>query len=169
MKLISNIIIVILIFTGCNFNNNSGDNKEVTTLIFVRHAEKSEGKNPELTDVGKNRALNIGKMFKDSGIVAVYSTDYKRTVQTATPLSKNLGLPVKKYNPSDKDFVKRVVQNHKGKTIFIVGHSNTVPRMINSINSKFNIKQLNEKEFSKVFIVKVYGYISDLTMLNSID
>src|SRR5688500_8983040 len=66
-----------------------------TTVILVRHAEKADGPGDvALTEAGVARAMRLADVLKGAGIHAVYSTPYKRTTDTATPVAKALGLEV---------------------------------------------------------------------------
>jgi len=56
--------------------------RPVTTVIIVRHAEKNIEPNnpdPDLSPAGQARAQEIARMFGDSGVQAIYATQYKRT------------------------------------------------------------------------------------------
>src|SRR6185369_15229958 len=68
------------------------------TIILVRHAEKKdvppENKDPDLSPAGMARAEELVRMFGDSGVGAIYATQYKRTQQTIKPLADKLNLPV---------------------------------------------------------------------------
>lgn len=62
--------------------------EEITTYYFIRHSEKnraSRTKNPNLLEKGQDRAENWAHYFKSVAFDAVYSTNYNRTKQTATP------------------------------------------------------------------------------------
>lgn len=130
----------------------------VTTYYLIRHAEKNsenmEG-NPDLTEKGLQRAENWAKIFKDIDFDAVYSTDYKRTIKTATPTAKSKGLEVMIYDPRnlyDETFQKAT----KEKTVLVVGHSNTTPKFANTILKKEKYQNLDESEFGALFIVEVF-------------
>ena len=62
---------------------------ETTTYYLIRHAEKDRtdntNRNPHLNPEGEKRAQNWSTYFKDIKLDAVYSTNYNRTIQTATP------------------------------------------------------------------------------------
>src|SRR5215831_5142150 len=71
--------------------------RPVTTIILVRHAEKiidPADPDVELSPAGEGRARELVDLFGDSGINAIYATQYKRTQQTVKPLADKLGLPV---------------------------------------------------------------------------
>ena len=79
------------------------ESQATTTIIFVRHAEKevSNYDDPELTAEGKMRVFELTRQLKDAdvvaGIDAIYSTAFKRNIQTAEPLANALGLNINIY------------------------------------------------------------------------
>src|SRR5438874_11953206 len=54
-------------------------------VVIVRHAEKaaSDGKDPDLSPAGRARAEALARILKDSGITAIFTTEFKRTQETA--------------------------------------------------------------------------------------
>src|ERR1041385_8153598 len=71
--------------------------RPVTTVILVRHAEKKiepSNPDPDLAPLGVERAQEIARMFADSGVNAIYATQFKRTQQTVKPLSDRAHVPV---------------------------------------------------------------------------
>ena len=61
---------------------------DITTLILVRHAEKvDDSRDPELSDMGKQRAEKLAQVLGSQSIDAIYSTDYIRTKDTCAPVS----------------------------------------------------------------------------------
>lgn len=65
-------------------------------IYLIRHCQ-AEGQAPEapLTDKGKADAEKLADALKDKAIEAIYSSPFVRAVQTATPLAKRLGLPIR--------------------------------------------------------------------------
>ncbi|TQV89128.1 phosphoglycerate mutase family protein [Aliikangiella coralliicola] len=111
----------------------ANDKGEIDTreIYLVRHAEKqpSSGKDPSLTETGKKRAQHLAELLKSRSISAVYSTQYKRTLETATPLANQLNLKVQHYDPRKlKEFAEEI-KNASGN-VLIVGHSNTTPSLV---------------------------------------
>ena len=82
MKKFSLIITSLLLIQPCFASDNF-------TLYLVRHAEKqADSKNPPLTQCGEERAKQLASLLSKAQIKSVYSTNYQRTMSTATPLSK---------------------------------------------------------------------------------
>lgn len=125
------------------------------SFYLVRHAEKATGPDPTLTQCGQLRATYLAEQLKNQGIQAVYSTDYRRTKQTAAPLASELQLTVNSYNPRKlADFAKLL--NERQATALIVGHSNTTPKLA-GILSKQKFDKLPESQFDQLFVVQVNG------------
>lgn len=130
-----------------------------TTVLLVRHAEKADdGTNdPELTAEGAARAARLANMLANAGVSRIYSTGYKRTRLTAGPLADERQLEIQEYDPRDQEFITRLVQEHPGERILIVGHSNTVPGMVNTLTGDSSFGNLDDSEYDKLFIVNVSG------------
>lgn len=151
------ICLFISAFTTCSTTKEINSPKKTTTVILVRHAEKADDgtSDPALTTIGQERAQRLAGMLAPSKVDAVYSTPYQRTRLTGHPLAKLMNLEMKEYDPRDQDFVATVVKDHPSQTILLVGHSNTVPMMVNNLIGEQRYEQLDEKEYDKLFIVEV--------------
>ena len=138
--------------------------EEITTLILVRHAEKTtESQDPALTEEGQQRAIDLAYALNDVPIDAIYSTPLRRTQQTAGPTAKAKSLKIITKNPKIldgyKEFIGNILKTHKGSTILIVGHSNTIPIMLKiilgeNVNLK-NLKYLDDKAYDNIFIASI--------------
>lgn len=133
--------------------------RPVTTVILVRHAEKvidSNNPDPDLSAAGQARAQEIVRIFGDTGINAIYATQYKRTQQTVKPLADKLGLPVNQVNSkSTADLLAQIRSRNSGQVIFIAGHNNTVPEIIAALGGP-TFPTIPETEFDNLYIVTVY-------------
>ena len=117
--------ILVICFSLISFISYS---QEVTTYYFVRHAEKlrvnKTDRNPNLSSKGFKRAEAWKEVFSNISFDAIYCTDYTRTRLTAKPTADSKNLPILIYNP--RDMYSKTFQNQtEGKTILVVGHSNT--------------------------------------------
>ena len=151
MKKFLLIIFVFTLFIACTSD-------KTTTYYLIRHAEKDRtnntNKNPNLNSDGVIRAEKWAKHFENIVLDAVYSTDYNRTQQTAAPTAKSKGLIVQSYNPS-KMYDSIFKKNTKGKTVLVVGHSNTTPVFANTILGQKKYKNMADNDNASLYIVTV--------------
>jgi broad specificity phosphatase PhoE len=131
------------------------------TLILVRHAEKKivppENKDPDLSPAGMARAQELVRMFGDSGIGAIYASQYKRTQQTVKPLADKLNIPVTQIDAKKTaDLVKQIRAQNAGQVIFIAGHNNTVPEIIAAMGGP-QLPIIPETEYDNLYILTVYN------------
>lgn len=130
--------------------------KEVSTFILVRHAEKDYGRNPVLTDQGTERAERLKEMLKNTDLDAVFSTETNRTQLTAKPTSEDKNLIIQPYNAGLlQDFADRLKRNYKGKTVLVVGHSNTTPAMANLLTDSDRHPRFSELDYTNFYIVTI--------------
>jgi 2,3-bisphosphoglycerate-dependent phosphoglycerate mutase len=130
-----------------------------TTIILVRHAEKKivppENKDPDLSPAGVARAEELVRMFSDSGITAIYATQYKRTQQTVKPLADKLRLPVTQVEAKQTaELAKQIRARGPGQVIFIAGHNNSVPEIIAAMGGP-QLPIIPETEYDNLYILTV--------------
>ena len=138
------------------------ESQATTTVIFVRHAEKdlTQVDNPGLSDQGRVRVAELTRQLIDAdvvaGIDAIYSTSYRRNTETVQPLAKILNLEINYYNPTENEEVlENILDNHKGKIILVVAHSNTVPILIADLGASKNVPPIAEHEYDNIYIVSI--------------
>ena len=135
--------------------------RPLSTVIIVRHAEKNiepSNPDPDLSPAGQARAQEIARIFGDSGIQAIYATQYKRTQQTVAPLASQLGLPVVSVDAKQSaELTRRILSNNRGQTVFVAGHNNTAPEIVNMLSGE-NYPQIAESEYDNMFIVTIYRF-----------
>lgn len=128
----------------------------VATFILVRHAEKQIGKKPALTEAGEERAERLAFMLERVELDAVYSSPTKRTEMTATPTAESHNLKIINYDPSLlQDFAKDLKRLYHGKTVLVVGHSNTTPALANYLASTDEHPRFSELDYTNYYVVTV--------------
>lgn len=152
------ILMISLLSLGSIDELNDAHVQNTTTYYFIRHTEKDEtdpeNRDPELSAVGMERAEKWLQVFKDVEFDIILSTDYKRTRNTAAAIANTQKKEVSIYDPkkiNDPDFQQKT----KGKTVLVVGHSNTNPAFVNSVLGTEKYQALDEKEYGSLFIVTV--------------
>ncbi len=134
-----------------------------TTVIVIRHAEKDLSVNatdPPLTAAGQARAVLLAQMFGDAKNVghvdAIYVSPALRNRLTAAPLAQRLGIPATVAPADDpKGLVRRVLREHAGGRVLIVGHSDTVPAIVAALSGHSAIPDLDAEEYGTMYIVTV--------------
>lgn len=127
-----------------------------TNFYVVRHAEKESANNMTsdvpLSEEGAERARALKDVLKSKNIQAIYSTNTKRTIATAQPLSEEINVPIQTYAANDSLFVSQLLQTKKGN-VLIVGHSNTVDDLVNGLAGRKMIEDLPDDQYGNLFIV----------------
>lgn len=138
------------------------ESQATTTIIFVRHAEKAAlpAADPGLSEAGVRRVTELTRQLLDAdvvaGIDAIYATPYRRAQETARPLADALNLPINTYSVDDTEAVlKKVLDNHKGKIILVVAHSDTLPVLIANLGASKNVPPIAEDEYDNIYIISI--------------
>ncbi len=138
------------------------ESQATTTIILVRHAEKDSltAEDPSLSPAGRHRAIELARLLVDANVVtgvdAIYSTPFKRTLQTALPVATTLGLEMNRYDPHDnKALLATILKNHKDKIVLVVGHSNTVPTLVSDFGASKEAPPIAEFEYDNIYIVSI--------------
>ena len=97
--------------------------------------------------------MRLGVILKGAGITQIYTTNLRRTVQTAAPLAKALELTPTELPSSDLDalFTKLHAATLHDR-VLVVGHSNTVPEILHRLGVTPPVT-IGETEYDNLFIV----------------
>lgn len=110
--------------------------QEPTIVILVRHGERGTAPagDPELTPAGRERAMALVDALRDAKVQVVLHTPLTRTRDTALPVARHFGLTpeIVPLTPGGThvEAMAAAVKKHHGKTIVVVGHSNTIMQYI---------------------------------------
>ncbi len=142
----------------------AADKTTNATLVYlVRHAEKEaadvslDPRDPHLTEAGESRAEELARVLGEAGIDTIFATPFFRTRETAAPLAEQTGVAVTN-TPIDPGYATRLAQriraDYAGKTILVVGHSNTTPDLIRALGvTSADSLALNDDEYDDLFLV----------------
>ena len=143
-----------------------------TAVVLAMHAEKdlSSIQDPPLSAEGEQRAERLAQMFGRSKgvgrIDAIYVSDARRTQQTAAPLAERLGKQAIVVPAADtKGLVSRVMHEHEGGSVLIIGHSNTVPELIHELGD-IDVPPIGDDEYDTLYVLSIpsFGQASLLRM-----
>lgn len=148
--------LAVLAFLGIVWPAHSLFGDAPTTVVYlVRHAEKTAStEDPGLTEAGLQRARDLAELLGDRGIHAVYSTDFRRTRDTATPLAERLGLPVTIYD-WEKMGELAAEMTRRGGRYLIVGHSDTTPEMVSILGGDTGPPIDERDEHDRLYVVEI--------------
>ena len=153
--------ILLFSLTSCSQEKKSEMSSKVTTYYFIRHAEKDRSnpsdKNPHLTEKGLKRADNWSNILGNVKFDAIYSTEYHRTLETAKPTADKNKLDIAIYDANNLNNVDDFMKDTKGKTVLVVGHSDTTPAFVNVILGKKKYKDIDDSNNGNLFIITVIG------------
>lgn len=129
------------------------------TVYLVRHAEKLAGADdPGLTACGQARANALATSLADVKLVAVFSTPYQRTQQTAEAVAKQHQLALTTYDPRQPELLLKQLTAHS-QPVLVVGHSNTVPQLVEML-SGIAMAPLAEQDYDLLYQVKLTAPVS---------
>lgn len=142
-----------LVFAGVMFFATRTPAEAQRAVFVVRHAEKVDSsKDAELSDAGRARAESLARMLKDAGITAIYSSDFKRTIHTAEPLAAMLKIQTTVLSHEPDAIVQKVRSHKPTDTVLVVGHSDTVPRILKGLGCSEAI-EIGDTEYDNLFVV----------------
>ena len=146
--------ILLCIFVGCFIGQAAAtDSNKTYTLYLVRHAEKqlNSGDDPDLNKVGILRSHQLADWFQDKDIKDIWSSDHKRTRDTAKPLVTSLGFDLNIYDPGDQSALVEILTSRKN-TALIVGHSNTIPDLARLL-CDCSIADMDDSEYERLIVI----------------
>ena len=132
-----------------------------TTVFVMRHAEKAEApaEDPPLSPAGEARAQELAQHFgrapKALGFNCIIVSELRRTQETVRPLANRLGIPVIVVPAGDPArAARRALDENRGGRVLIVGHSNTVPAIVEELSGE-EVPEMSELEYGVVYVVAV--------------
>jgi len=160
--------VLILVWFGVAPAAVADEPTQPSVVVFlVRHAEKVLGVNdPPLTPEGEQRAQLLAATLRDSSVDVVYSSDYKRTQDTARPTAARLGVNLQLYDAGDLEpFAEEILR--EGGRVLVVGHSNTTPEMVRLLGGKPGTPIEEGDEYDRLYMVTVHpsGAVDTLVLL----
>jgi broad specificity phosphatase PhoE len=132
-------------------------------VILVRHAERADGgvappgmtktpADPLLSAAGEARAQKLAAMLADAGVTAIYTTEFRRTQDTAKPLAAKLGVTAQPLPANDLAGLLAKIKTAKpADVVLVVGHSNTVPDVIKQLGGP--AVTIGDNEYDNLFVV----------------
>ncbi|QYF96144.1 histidine phosphatase family protein [Massilia sp. PAMC28688] len=138
-------------------------------VVYVtRHAEKTGAdKDPALTAQGAARARMLAALLHRADIRYVFSSDTRRTRQTAQPLAERVKLNVEVYDAARPAPAIERIKALGGPTL-LVGHSNTVPDLVRMLGGA-PVAPIGDDEYDRLYQVSIHdnGTVSTVLLSSS--
>jgi broad specificity phosphatase PhoE len=140
--------------------NVTPDLTGATTVVIVRHAEKAgePAADPPLTAAGVLRARALVDAVHGMPVTAIISTNFARTRGTAAPLAERLGVTPEIVDARAPDHARLVAEGiltrHRGETVVVVGHSNTVPDIVAALGAA-KPAAICDAQYDNLYVVRV--------------
>lgn len=138
---------------------------EGVTVVVVRHAEKAadDPRDPALSEAGQARARALAATFAGAGLDRAIATQFRRTRDTAAPAAEAAGVAVQ-VRPITAENAPRYAAElaaelralPAGSTVLVVGHSNTVPAMVEALSGQA-AEPMPETEYDRYTVVLLEG------------
>ena len=124
-------------------------------VFVVRHAEKANQteKDPELSLYGEDRAIALTRLLRGTKVDAVFTSELRRTRDTAAPLCRQRALKPTAVNAGDTPaLLAQLRALPKDAVALVVGHSNTLPEILAGLGVKEKV-EIRDDEYGRVFVV----------------
>jgi 2,3-bisphosphoglycerate-dependent phosphoglycerate mutase len=165
------LLVLIIIFISMPFllvqateSNFPDKDSKSYSLYLIRHAEKKMDKDdPALTQCGKFRAKQLASILENAKIKKIYSTRYKRTMATASPLALQQKLAINSYAPNKLEQLAWQLTKDKENAV-IFGHSNTTSQLAELL-SQSKVDSISEKQYRGIYQVVISGKDRQLNLL----
>jgi broad specificity phosphatase PhoE len=132
-----------------------------TVVVLVRHAETTAGPagDPVLSGVGEQRAHALALALAGADVAAVFTTQYARTGGTAEPTATAAGaerhvVQARREARADhiREIAERIRRDYAGRTVLVVGHSNTLPQIIEALGGPV-VAPIADTEHDRLYVV----------------
>ena len=122
-------------------------------VVIVRHAEKASNdpKDPDLSSAGRTRAEALARILKDAGITAIFTSEFKRTQETAAPTSAATGVAPTVVSGKDSESLVSKLRQLNGNAL-VVGHGDTIPNIVKALGIDAPI-QIPDSDYTELFVV----------------
>jgi broad specificity phosphatase PhoE len=138
---------------------------QAATIVLVRHAEKAgpTGDVP-LNAAGQQRAALLAKMLRDLKFTTIYTTEFRRTQETAAPLAVAQSIKPTVLKAQDLEgLIGKLKAAAQTDVILVVSHSNLVPTIAARLAA--TIPAMDETDYSRLILINTTATPASLSTL----
>jgi broad specificity phosphatase PhoE len=129
-----------------------------TTIFLVRHAEKGpENPDPSLTPAGQRRATALAGILRDAKISAVFTSEFKRTRETLSPVAEAMHLTPTVIPAGKLDSLVSSIQGlPPGSRAAVASHSNLVHLIAERLTGA-KLPMLTDADYDRLIVLTITG------------
>ncbi len=129
---------------------------KTTQIYILRHTEKADetAEDPSLSAAGIERAKYWKKVLQHTDFDQVFTTEFKRNIQTAELISAESSVKPELYYPMSFDVLK-FLNLIKGQKVLIIGHSNTIPDMVNRLIDETRYPPMSHENYNILYTITI--------------
>jgi len=137
-------------------DGSGGSAKDACTVVVaVRHAEKDKGDDPDLTEAGHARARALAETLAHAHVQAILVSPTRRSRETAAPTAEHAKVepkvvPMEGGTDAHIAALVKAVKAEAGKTVLVVGHTNTIPPLLRGLGLTAN--DMGDAEYGELFV-----------------
>jgi broad specificity phosphatase PhoE len=123
-------------------------------IFLVRHADKkSADEQALLSPAGLKRADDLRRVLSSVKLKAVYHTEFKRTLQTASPTAAEHKLAPIEVKSDDVQGLAKILRALPPQDdVLVVGHSDTVPDLLQELGVSTRVA-IGGFDYDNLFVV----------------
>lgn len=125
-----------------------------TTIWIVTHAETVKG-HDMLSDTGRQRADDLMKALRHSGLQAIYTTNARISQQTANPLAAKVKLLPRIYTDSVKKFAGILRRNFTGSNVLVIADYKTIIPLLAELGADSPFDELSPGDYDQLFTITI--------------
>jgi broad specificity phosphatase PhoE len=123
-------------------------------IYIVRHAERADqSADSGLSTKGVGRAYQLRDLLKEAGVTRIFTTELRRTIETAAPLGAAIHVTPRQVAAADADaLAAAIAASGPRDRVLVVGHSNTVPALLRALHVDATVT-IGDNDYDNLFIV----------------
>jgi broad specificity phosphatase PhoE len=125
-----------------------------TTIWIVNHAETVKD-HDMLSDTGQQRAEDLMKALRHSGIQTIYTTSAHASQLTANPLAVRVKLLPRIYTDSVKKFAQILRNNFIGTNVLVIADYKTIIPLLAELGADSPFDELSPGDYDQLFTITI--------------
>lgn len=145
-----NFKLLLLLLLLSNFNAFA----QKTTIWIVNHAENVQGRDM-LSDTGRQRAEDLMKALRHSGVQTIYTTNTHVSQQTANPLAAKVKLLPRINTDGIKKFAEILKRNFAGTSVLVIADYKTIVPLLAELGAESPFDELSAGDYDQLFTITI--------------